>query len=181
MTSDTKVDLRHEGRTDKETQLKMANAKKTWLIEYQAEREGKREYIRKNVTAAGLDETKLLQKMQDQKGKCNSLRGLIDCIIDALIPSLDDYTMTELMNLVDELAHEDKKLQEEKEEKKQMEGEIDTSGKKQEDDVKSHMALFDNLQAKEDQELDDSVSSVRSSNSFRSVSTRKVKHKTVLN
>lgn len=167
MTSDTKVDLRHEGRTDKETQLKMANAKKTWLIEYQAEREGKREYIRKNVTAAGLDETKLLQKMQDQK--------------DALIPSLDDYTMTELMNLVDELAHEDKKLQEEKEEKKQMEGEIDTSGKKQEDDVKSHMALFDNLQAKEDQELDDSVSSVRSSNSFRSVSTRKVKHKTVLN
>lgn len=37
------------------------------------------------------------------------------------------------------------------------------------------MALFDKLQAKEDQELDDSVSSVRSSNSFRSVSTRKAK------
>lgn len=105
--------------------------------------------------------------MQDQK--------------DALIPSLDDYNMTELMNLVDELAHEDKKLTEENEEKKQAEGEIDTSGKKKDDDIQSHQALFDNLQAKEDQELDDSVSSVRSSNSFRSVSTRKVKAKTVLN
>ena len=76
MTSDTKVDIRHEGRTDKETQLKMANAKKTWLIEYQMEREAKREYIRKNVTAAGLDEAKLLQKMQDQKGKCNKIDRL---------------------------------------------------------------------------------------------------------
>ena len=62
-----------------------------------------------------------------------------------------------------------------------MDGEIDTSGKKKDDDMQSHMALFDNLQAKEDQELDDSVSSVRSSNSFRSVSTRKVKAKTALN
>jgi hypothetical protein len=35
--------------------------------------------------------------------------------------------------------------------------------------------LFDKLQAKEDQELDDSVSSVLSSNSFRSVTTRKAK------
>lgn len=47
-------------------------------------------------------------------------------------------------------------------------------------DVQSHLALFDKLQAKEDQELDDSVSSVRSSNSFRSVSTRKGKL-TILN
>lgn len=79
--------------------------------------------------------------------------------------------MTELMNLVDELAHEDKKASDEKEE----EGEIDTSGKKKDIDTQSHAALFDAMQAKEDQELDDSVSSVRSSNSFRSVSTRKVK------
>ena len=42
------------------------------------------------------------------------------------------------------------------------------------------MALFDKLQEKEDKELDDSVSSVRSSNSFRSMSTRKGKL-TVLN
>ena len=42
------------------------------------------------------------------------------------------------------------------------------------------MALFDKLQEKEDKELDDSVSSVRSSNSFRSMSTRKA-NLTVLN
>ena len=47
----------------------MANAKKTWLIEYQQEREAKREYIRKNVVAEGLDLSALLQKMQDTKGK----------------------------------------------------------------------------------------------------------------
>jgi len=29
----------------------MANAKKKWVIEYQAEREKKREYIRENVAA----------------------------------------------------------------------------------------------------------------------------------
>ena len=42
------------------------------------------------------------------------------------------------------------------------------------------MALFDKLPEKEDKELDDSVSSVRSSNSFRSMSTRKAKL-TILN
>jgi len=42
-------------------------------------------------------------------------------------------------------------------------------------DTKSHLALFDKLQEKEDKELDDAASSVRSSNSFRSVSTRKAK------
>lgn len=64
---------------------------------------------------------------------------------------------------------------------------IDSSGKTGENggsgdnsDTKSNQALFDKLQAKEDQELDDSVSSVRSSNSFRSFSTRKAKL-TVLN
>lgn len=42
-------------------------------------------------------------------------------------------------------------------------------------DAKSAIALFDKLQEKEDQELDDSVSSVQSSNSFRTASTRKAK------
>ena len=48
---------------------------------------------------------------------------------------------------------------------------------KQEDDIdnKSTLALFDKLQAREDKELDDSVSSVLSSNSFRSQTTRKAK------
>lgn len=59
------------------------------------------------------------------------------------------------------------------------EGEIDTSGKN-DDDNKSHLALFDKLNAKEDSELDDSCSSIKSTNSFRSVSTRKVKT-TILN
>jgi hypothetical protein len=36
-------------------------------------------------------------------------------------------------------------LNEENEEKKQMDGEIDTSGKKKDDDLQSHQALFDNL------------------------------------
>lgn len=47
----------------------MANAKKAWLMDYQEEREKKREYIRQNVTAMGLDESKLLKKMQDAKSK----------------------------------------------------------------------------------------------------------------
>ena len=84
------------------------------------------------------------------------------------------------MNLVDELTHEEqqKVMAEEGFDEKQ-EGEIDTSGKN-DDDNKSHLALFDKLQAKEDSELDDSCSSIKSSNSFRSVSTRKVKG-TILN
>lgn len=69
LTNETKHDIKHENITDKESQLKMANAKKTWLIEYQQEREAKREYIRKEVQAKGLDVSALLQKMQDTKGK----------------------------------------------------------------------------------------------------------------
>lgn len=89
--------------------------------------------------------------------------------------------MVELKNIVEELQHEHN-LKEENEE-----GQIDSTkntgengGSGDNSDTKSAMALFDKLQAKEDQELDDSVSSVRSSNSFRSVSTRKAKL-TVLN
>ena len=57
---------------DRESQVKMANAKKNWLIDYQEEREKKREYIRQNVVAQGLDESVLLKKMQDSKSKCFS-------------------------------------------------------------------------------------------------------------
>lgn len=84
--------------------------------------------------------------------------------------------MTELIDTVDELKHEE-------EQRKLAEGEeIDSTKKNGENggsgevnDNQSALALFDKLQAKEDQELDDSVSSVVSSNSFRSVSTRKAK------
>lgn len=138
----------------------MANAKKRWIIEYQQEREKKREYIRENVLALGLDEHTLLTKMQAAK--------------DSLIPSMDDCTMAELENFVAELHHEHKLNKEEIMET------IDSSAKNGENggsgdvsDNKSSLALFDKLQSKEDQELDDSVSSVRSSNSFRSMSTRK--------
>lgn len=91
---------------------------------------------------------------------------------------LDDVTMTELTNVVDEMAHEEAQKREAEEA-----GQIDSSAEKDKvdnSDTQSALALFDKLQAKEDQELDDSVSSVRSSNSFRSMGTRKAKL-TVLN
>jgi len=46
LTDTSPMDIKHENRVDQESQLKMANAKKKWLIEYQAEREKKREFIR---------------------------------------------------------------------------------------------------------------------------------------
>ncbi len=92
---------------------------------------------------------------------------------EAIVPSMDDFTMTEITNMVDELKHE-LNLGGEEEEDLQIEE------RKEADDNQSALALFDKLQIKEDKELDDSVSSVISSNSFRSVSTRKLKL-TVLN
>ena len=109
-----------------------------------------------------------MKKMQDAK--------------NATIPSIDDFDLEGIKNLVEELQHEHNLKQEDGD------GQIDSSSKTtgenggsgDNSDAKSSMALFDKLQAKEDQELDDSVSSVRSSNSFRSVATRKAKL-TVLN
>ena len=46
LTETTPKDIAHENRVDAESNLKMANAKKKWLIEYQAEREKKNDYIR---------------------------------------------------------------------------------------------------------------------------------------
>ena len=46
LTEASPKDIAHENRVDQESQLKMANAKKKWLIDYQAEREKKNEYIR---------------------------------------------------------------------------------------------------------------------------------------
>ena len=91
--------------------------------------------------------------------------------------------MEALKNVVEELMHEFTIAKDD-----DGSGQIDSStrtpgengGSGDNTDVQSHLALFDKLQAKEDQELDDSVSSVRSSNSFRSVSTRKGKL-TILN
>lgn len=53
-------DIKHEAKVDRDSTVKMANAKKAWLMDYQEEREKKREYIRQHVTAVGLDESKLL-------------------------------------------------------------------------------------------------------------------------
>lgn len=87
--------------------------------------------------------------------------------------------MTELTNIVDEMQHEQNVKVD-----GQGEGQIDSGkangGSGDNSDATSAAALFDKLQAKEDDELSDSVSSVRSSNSFRSMSTRKAKL-TVLN
>lgn len=74
--------------------------------------------------------------------------------------------------MVEELQHEEN-LKKEDIEAEAM-GLIDSSTKQlkmpnapDNADVQSSHALFDNLNAKEDNELDDSVSSVSSSNSFR--------------
>jgi len=74
-----------------------------------------------------------------------------------LIPSLDDHSMTEIQNLVDELQHED-------DQRKENEGgggadDPDAEGKNKDgenggavdnSDAKSALALFDKLQEKED-------------------------------
>ena len=46
LTETSPQDIKHENRVDQESNLKMANAKKKWLIDYQVEREKKREFIR---------------------------------------------------------------------------------------------------------------------------------------
>ena len=144
----------------------MANAKKRWLLDYQLDREKKREYIRQHVEAEGLKTSDLMKKIQHDK--------------KMEIPFLDDVTMTELENFVDELKHETN-LKASEEVDQIDSNQKNENGKNQEiSDTNSVTALFDKLQAKEDQELDDSVSSVRSSNSFRSMSTKKSKL-TVLN
>lgn len=162
VTSATNDDIAHENHTKQESNLKMVAAKKRWLLDYQVEREKKRDHVRRNVVALGLDEGKIQQKIKDMKG--------------TLIPSLDDIDMTELQNIVEELVQEENmdgdKIEEEKT--------GDNGGSGDNSDVTSNQALIDRLQVKEDKELDDSVSSVRSSNSFRSMSTRKTKL-TILN
>jgi len=46
LTDTNNKDIEHEGKVDADSQLKMANAKKRWLIDYQQDREKKKEYIR---------------------------------------------------------------------------------------------------------------------------------------
>ena len=69
LTDTSPQDIKHENRVDQESNLKMANAKKKWLIDYQAEREKKNDYIRQNVLAQGLDLTKLMEKLTAGKRK----------------------------------------------------------------------------------------------------------------
>lgn len=107
--------------------------------------------------ALGLDEYTLLTKMQAAK--------------DSIVPSIDDCSLTEIENFVAELHHEHNLNKEEI--IGSLANQNENGGSGDVSDNKSSLALFDKLQTKEDQELDDSVSSVRSSNSFRSMSTRK--------
>lgn len=104
--------------------------------------------------------------------------------LESVIPSLDDFSQTELANLVDDLLQEENiKKDEGQEEVIDSSGNVNKnggSGDNSDVDAQSAYALFDKLREKEDKELDDSVSSVKSSNSFRSVQTRKAKL-TVLN
>jgi len=158
VTSTTPQDLNHVANVENQASNLMLRAKKKWLLDYQLERDKKQEYVKVNVLAQNLN-------IADLQAKITSLKN-------TLIPSLDDITMTELENIVAEMVHEDRLTQDQ--DKREEED------KDQVSDVSSSMALYDKLMAKEDKELDDSVSSVRSSNSFRSLSTRKSKL-TVLN
>jgi hypothetical protein len=86
------VTLDHETTTEKEASLKMAHAKKKWIIDYQLEREKKMQYVQQHVAAQNLD--------------VSALQGKIQTLKNSIIPSLDDITMVELQNIVDEMAHE---------------------------------------------------------------------------
>lgn len=134
-----------------ETTTQMINAKKKWMLDYQKERERKREYIRQNVIAQGLDNNTLMAKLQKLK--------------KTEIPCLDEVTMAELENLVEELRYEATGSKQAQEEEK----------KQDDEEEESAMMLYDELQTKEDKELDDSVSNVSSTNSFKSIGTKKVK------
>ena len=81
----------------------------------------------------------------------------ISLTLATLIPSVDDHSMTEIQNLVDELQHEDDQKKENEggggaddpdAEGKNNSGENGGSGDNS--DAKSALALFDKLQAKED-------------------------------
>jgi hypothetical protein len=97
-TDTTPEDLKHKNKADHESALKMATAKKKWVIDYQTEREKKREYVRQHVVAQGLETTELWQKLQNAN----------DNTKNALVAGLDDVTMTELTNIVEEMAQDDK-------------------------------------------------------------------------
>jgi len=117
----------------------MAAAKKRWVVDYQAEREKKAEYVRQQVIAQGLDVSELTRKLQTVN----------EAAKNAIIPSLDDVSMTELTNLVDEMQHEQAQMLE-----NAGEGEIDSSSNKgngenggsgDNSDNQSAVALFDKL------------------------------------
>lgn len=69
ITDATDKDIAHETAVDKLSQLQMANAKKKFLLDYQQEREKKREYIKLHLVAQGIDVEKLLKKFQNAKRK----------------------------------------------------------------------------------------------------------------
>lgn len=82
-------DIVHEHEVDRESALKMAHAKKKWMIDYQVEREKKNLYVKQHLLSQNLDVSLLQKKIQNIK--------------NTLIPSLDDINFTELQNLVDEI------------------------------------------------------------------------------
>lgn len=170
-TGSTPQDQEHARIVEQESQLRMAQAKKRWLIDYQQEREKKLLYIKEHLLAQNLEMSALADKIHAAKDK-------------NVVANVDDIDMTELQNMIDEVSHEANVKAEELQ--KKLEDQIDskkdntsTEGDKEEvsdsTSNNSMIALFDKLMEKEDKELDDSVSSVRSSNSFRSMSTRKSK------
>ena len=51
ITNTTPQDIAHVNSVDREATLKMIQAKKTWLLDYQQQREKKREYVKLKVVA----------------------------------------------------------------------------------------------------------------------------------
>jgi len=49
--STTNAEIAHTEKVNRDSALLMANAKKRWLIDYQQEREKKREYVKQYVIA----------------------------------------------------------------------------------------------------------------------------------
>lgn len=89
----TPHDQEHARIVDQEASLKMAQAKKRWLIDYQQDRDKKLLYIKQHLLAQNLDMSALAEKISAAKEK-------------TVLANVDDIDLTELQNMIDEVSHE---------------------------------------------------------------------------
>ena len=55
MAATSPEDVAHETIMEQEASLKMAQAKKKWILDYQSDREKKNQYVRQHLLAQNLD------------------------------------------------------------------------------------------------------------------------------